>query len=528
MSIFLRPSSLKVKDANGNYRDTNIFAQKSTQEYLDAIEAKGEETLASIPQDYTNLSNEVSNVKAELTQVNLGYRTRLMSGWGWQIGRINSQGNPYIGDGYSKINSAYVSGKVIASAKLPYILVVNNEYKYKFEWRNLSSAESDISGLTYKYEEELDYVPDIIKTYCNEKYASVNSKNLIDKTQTISGEFVSAEYGDFRENVNFWRTDYLPITGGETYTLRYINQLAFYDKFKTFISGIAGYSADTSAQSSTFTTPNEAEYIVVCGHTSQLDSDQLEVGDSFTSYYPYKSMVNDEVLPQDTNISSILQYAKNTIRIKLIGDSITHGVGGTGFSDDGDIIIIKNGTWRRNPNGYCWANLLKEQLEAEYNCTVTNNAIRGKGTDFFVNNIDVLVGNDNDIVICMLGTNNRMEEYYSRIIPDIQYIYDYCHDRGQKFILMASVPASNSNENDKYIHMDDVQHYLHAVATKNKIGFIDVYSQFYNYAWYRGIDFTTLLADGLHPNDAGYYVIYRIIAEALGVPAKIENATWND
>lgn len=66
MSIFLRPSSLKVKDANGNYIDTNIFAQESTQEYLNAIEAKGEETIASIPQDYTNLNNEVSNVKADL------------------------------------------------------------------------------------------------------------------------------------------------------------------------------------------------------------------------------------------------------------------------------------------------------------------------------------------------------------------------------------------------------------------------------------------------------------------------------
>ena len=66
MSIFLRPSSMKIKDANGNYIDTNIFAQESTQEYLDAIEAKGEETIASIPQDYTNLSNEVSNVKGNL------------------------------------------------------------------------------------------------------------------------------------------------------------------------------------------------------------------------------------------------------------------------------------------------------------------------------------------------------------------------------------------------------------------------------------------------------------------------------
>ena len=48
------------------------------------------------------------------------------------------------------------------------------------------------------------------------------------------------------------------------------------------------------------------------------------------------------------------------LRIKLLGDSITHGVGGTGFCQDGEPIVQN---FARNPNGFCWAKLLKEYLE---------------------------------------------------------------------------------------------------------------------------------------------------------------------
>lgn len=528
-------------------------------------EAAAESVEASAAQIATNTA-DIADLKADLSQAESdilnGEEIIELNKYTWVVGRINGSGQPYTGDGHSKRTSDFIDWssygavyiqdtknlsnylltifaykksddsfvEIVGSAAhaLPYRFVPNSSYKYKFEWRNGNGAEADVSGLIGRYASEIKYIPGTVFDYTENEFAKIESKNLIDKTAVVSGEYVNSATGAFNSNANFWRTGYIPVEPNTYYTLRYINQVAFYDSRYVYISGVKGYSADTSASVSSFQSPTGACYIVVCGHVSQLDSDQLEKGNVFTSYYPFKKKVSEAYLTESTDISSVLKFATSQVRIKLIGDSITHGVGGTGFAMDGDLIIQQNGTYYRNPNGYCWANLLTAQLESEFNCVVTNNGVKGRTTTYFVENVDVLVGDDNDIVICMLGTNNRgTQELADSIIGDIQFLYDYCYDRGQKFIIMASSPASNTDESAKYIHMDDVNHYLHAVATKNRIGFIDVYSQFYNYAWYRGIDFTTLLADGLHPNDAGYYVMYRIIAEALGVPAKPENASWD-
>lgn len=91
MPIILKPSALKVKDDNGNYIGMNMFAAESTQEYLDAIEtigtqtqtaissastqaqaameAKAEQTIESIPEDYTELAGDVTELKADLNQI---------------------------------------------------------------------------------------------------------------------------------------------------------------------------------------------------------------------------------------------------------------------------------------------------------------------------------------------------------------------------------------------------------------------------------------------------------------------------
>ena len=50
-------------------------------------------------------------------------------------------------------------------------------------------------------------------------------------------------------------------------------------------------------------------------------------------------------------------------RIKLLGDSITHGVGGTGFMQNGEGIAAG---FKRNPDGYCWAGLMSDYLGEKY------------------------------------------------------------------------------------------------------------------------------------------------------------------
>lgn len=70
MPISLKPGQIKIKNNLGNYTNINILAEASMQEYLDAIEAKGEETIESIPNDYTALNNDVEDLKDYIEQIN--------------------------------------------------------------------------------------------------------------------------------------------------------------------------------------------------------------------------------------------------------------------------------------------------------------------------------------------------------------------------------------------------------------------------------------------------------------------------
>ena len=58
------------------------------------------------------------------------------------------------------------------------------------------------------------------------------------------------------------------------------------------------------------------------------------------------------------SVFSKIILSDKKINIKLLGDSITHGVGGTGFVQNGEPIVAG---FARNPDGYCWAKQFKEQ-----------------------------------------------------------------------------------------------------------------------------------------------------------------------
>lgn len=85
MPISLKPGQIKIKDNSGNYTNINILAEAATQEYLDAIEAKGEETIDSIPADYTALNNDVENLKDNIEQIKNSNSITLGKGTGDEV-----------------------------------------------------------------------------------------------------------------------------------------------------------------------------------------------------------------------------------------------------------------------------------------------------------------------------------------------------------------------------------------------------------------------------------------------------------
>lgn len=74
MPITIKTGALKYKNAQGGYTGFNAIAQETSEQQIaniqsvgatqvSAVQQKGAETIASIPDDYTALSDDVSELK---------------------------------------------------------------------------------------------------------------------------------------------------------------------------------------------------------------------------------------------------------------------------------------------------------------------------------------------------------------------------------------------------------------------------------------------------------------------------------
>lgn len=226
-------------------------------------------------------------------------------------------------------------------------------------------------------------------------------------------------------------------------------------------------------------------------------------------------------------LKDLLSAKKNT-RIKLLGDSITHGVGGTGFNQNGYNFIDG---FSRNPDGHCWANRFKKHMENAFDCSVVNNACSGTTIEFIINNFDVLVDKDDDLIICTIGTNNRhlysdgnnkptREEFGTKFYNNVVKLYNMFDAIGKTVIFMANIPASVTSEQDginfwRILHMNDINAIYKKAAEKHIFPLISMYDLFTEYCESNNVALDSLLCDGLHPNDTGYDVMYDLLLKEL-------------
>ena len=228
-------------------------------------------------------------------------------------------------------------------------------------------------------------------------------------------------------------------------------------------------------------------------------------------------------------ISKVI-LADKTVKIKLLGDSITHGVGGTGYAQNGENIVDE---FSRNKDGYCWANMFKNHMESQFDCVVTNNACSGTDIEFVIKNFSTLVESDDDTIICTRGTNNRhqffedgpkhtkhehMEIFYNNIIK----LHNMLKEADKDVIFIANIPASKENEMDgenywRIFHMNDVNNLYMKASVQCGFPLISMYLKLKEYCNLKDISVESLLTDGLHPNDKGYDIMFSLIMNELGI-----------
>lgn len=421
----------------------------------------------------------------------------------------------------AKLSTAQLERGASATAYEPYKLY--EEFSEVVRMKDQNFAEKSLSYT------KLVEAPSIVLTE--------SSKNLFDKENVTIGYYVRSAEGQLEANTSYAASDYIAVTPGQTYAINHFDQVAFYSSSGAFISGVDGYQLGEK----TVTAPTNAAKIRVSVRLSKLDEYQLEEGETSTEYESYGRFIPAKFIPKTSEepatksrmfIKTIFKdvVTGSGINVKLIGDSITQGLGGTGYAQDGEVIVDD---FRVNTKGYCWANLLKAYLESKFSCTVTNYGTSGRTSSYLLANIDTLVKEEDDIVICMIGTNDRnvgnntsLQQYRDNLLA----IAERVQSRGKKIIFMSSTPASVMNETDssnpKSYHMEDVDTSVMFVAEELNMEYISLYKSFMNYCDLKNVSIDSFLPDGLHPNDAGYKIMFNIVLEELGIGRKRDDATW--
>ena len=221
---------------------------------------------------------------------------------------------------------------------------------------------------------------------------------------------------------------------------------------------------------------------------------------------------------------------KKNARIKLLGDSITHGVGGTGWEQKGEVIVEG---WAQSPDGHGWANLFRDYVSQKYGATVINKACTGTNVEFIINNFSKLVDEEDDIVLCTIGTNNRQQHFcegdkksrevlLNTFYENVKKLYRLFQESGIPVVFMANIPASEENEQDgvdywRILHMCDIRDVYQKVAQECGATVISLYDRFIEYCCTNDVTVGSLRIDGLHPNDEGYTVVYNLILTALAL-----------
>ncbi len=285
------------------------------------------------------------------------------------------------------------------------------------------------------------------------------------------------------------------------------------------------------------------EYLVFNGKTQELSivdrfhkflNDEFCLGGIYAGeFYPVEITVGSvsytngdkNIISGGTFLTMNDMFAKlgdPSVKTKIVlgGDSITHGTGGTGFAQNGSL-ILSTGTrdYHRNPNGYCWANLFKEYIESNFNAEVINNGCTGTGTHYWNTYKTQLIPADTDIFILTIGTNDRngssdlgstKEAIFEGVYQNLSEIVEYCHSMGIHIVLCSPIPATAANEGDtgRVAHIFEMNQVIQRVASANNMEYANLYNAIFYHLYEHGLKLETLLPDGLHPGDTMYKLMF--------------------
>lgn len=234
----------------------------------------------------------------------------------------------------------------------------------------------------------------------------------------------------------------------------------------------------------------------------------------------------------------LYEYLKVATKVKLIGDSITAGVGATGHALSTNLIFTdEEGTKYFEPvlTSQSWANHFGNFLKKEYpSVRFRNVGIGGKSAKWANSHKSQWVDNNEDIVFIQLGTNDRwdsatIEEFKTNLVEFLEYV----DQRSEFMVVMAAPPSQDYNIDGTlkppYLRdMREINKTISEVCIEKDYLFISHFDMFFDYITVTGAAFDYLLETqvegGSHPKDPGHELVWRNIQSKLKLKDSYE--TW--
>jgi len=221
-----------------------------------------------------------------------------------------------------------------------------------------------------------------------------------------------------------------------------------------------------------------------------------------------------------TNISFNLAPAFANSTTILYGASSTAGVGGTGYSENGDVIYSgQYGTWRRNDSGYCYANLIRDFFSTRMNSDAINNGMAGikmrVATQLEVMSVAVPAYARNVLALfpTLNDTLTESDRSYNSALGDWISLQAYCKDINAALIACPGITDSN--------HTSTVLAYslweYHRVACEElNIPVASLAKEAFTYYYSKDLPIGTF-DNTSHPDDACHKVLANCLCQALNI-----------
>ena len=194
-------------------------------------------------------------------------------------------------------------------------------------------------------------------------------------------------------------------------------------------------------------------------------------------------------------------------KIDFIGNSVVAGVGGTGY--DGNHLAPSP-----NSTGYCFTNVMRKYLAEKYGCTVVNQGMSGASIEDIEVYMNTIFSTGSQCAIYFADINDRNSSAeWNTFMSHLPGFITTALGKVKYFAVIPQYPTRS----DLAVSSSDADAFI-AGATMERCYYGSLRKKWLDYITIHGLTTLALTADAYHPNDLGYYHMWKMVCEMLGIP----------